>query len=62
MFCTVCDLVLGSRPNVLSGLSEFIKCYTNACSTYKLPNGITDPHFLAGSKHFKVKEYEVFQV
>ena len=23
---------------------------------FKLPNGMTDPHFLAGSKHFKVKE------
>jgi hypothetical protein len=62
MFCNVCDLVLGSRPNVLSGLSDSNKGYTSVGSTYKLPNGITDPHFLAGSKYFKVKEYEVFQV
>ena len=62
MFCPVCDLVLGSRPNVLSGLSDSNKCYTSVGSTYKLPNGITDRSFLTGSKFFKVENYEVFQV
>jgi hypothetical protein len=52
MFGFRTELRLGSRPNV----------YTSVGSTYKLPNGITDPHFLAGSKYFRVKEYEVFQV
>ena len=62
MFGFVCELVLGSRPNVGSGLSDHNACYTSVGSAYKLPNGITDPHFLAGSKYFRVKEYEVFQV
>ena len=29
---------------------------------YHLPAGTTDPHFLAGSRKFKVTDYEVFQV
>ena len=39
MFGPVCDLVLGSRPNVLSGLSDSNKCYTNVGSASNFQMG-----------------------
>ena len=37
-------------------------CYTTVGTTYALPKGQADPHFLTGAKQFTVAEVEVFRV
>ena len=50
------DLYIKSNANTNQGSCSKIG------STYSLPPGTTDPHFLTGQKQFQVSEYELFQV
>ena len=49
-----CDVYVASNANANTG------SFCSAGDTYQLPSNINEPHFLTGSKHFTVSEYEVF--
>ena len=45
-------------PNSNAGIGSYCKVGT----TYNMPEGVSDPYFLNGQKHFKVAEIEIFQL
>ncbi len=52
----------GSDLHVASNANAADVNHSTIGNTFQLPQGITDPYFLTGSKLFQISEYEIFQV
>ena len=52
----------GGNLFVASNANANSETYCYAGNTYQLPSNTKDPHFLTGSNHFTVSEYNVFLV
>jgi hypothetical protein len=52
----------GGDLGVASNANTNTSSYCNVGNTYQLPSNTNDPHFLTGSRIFKVSEWEVFLV
>jgi hypothetical protein len=52
----------GANLHVSSNANTNHSSYCDVGATYQLPSNTNDPHFLTGSNHFTVSEYQVFLV
>ncbi len=55
-------LTYGANLHVSSNANTNHSSYCDVGATYQLPSNTNDPHFLTGSNHFTVSEYQVFLV